>query len=298
LKNMSNIVFISDFFVDEIVGGGELNDYELVEILTSAGHKTYRLKSQNVTPSLINVLIGEDLSTNFIISNFVNLSEECKRMFYSPTALRGQLKYVIYEHDHKYLRSRNPVMYENYRAPRTELINYEFYSKAMAVLCQSQFHADIVKGNLGFDNIISLGGNLWAPEVLDFLEEQSTKPKHENRHSVMDSHISHKNTAEAAAYCKYKDLEYDLIDSRPPLSFLEELGKNEKLVFFPKTPETLSRIVVEARMMGMTIIANKNIGATKETWFPLKGKELVDLMRQKREEIPTRILGIFNGESL
>jgi len=298
LKNMSNIVVISDFFIDETIGGGELNDHELVELMIDRGHKVYRLKSKNVTVELLNALIGEDLSTNFIISNFRMLSEECKRMFYSPTFKNGQLKYMIYEHDHKYLKTRNPAYYEDYHAPREEIINYEFYSKAMAILCQSQFHADIVKLNLGFSNIVSLGGNLWASETLDFLEEQSTKPKQENKYSVMESDIPHKNTAEAAAFCKYKDLDYELIPSQPPLDFLQQLGKNEKLVFFPKTPETLSRIVVEARMMGMTVVANKNIGATKEPWFKFKGKELVDIMREKRNEIPQRIIGMFNGEPL
>ena len=205
---------------------------------------------------------------------------------------------MIYEHDHKYLKARDPAQYKDFKAPREELINYEFYSKAMAVLCQSQFHADIVKLNLEFDNIVSLGGNLWATETLDFLEEQSTQKKQLNKHAVMDSHIPHKNTAEAAAYCKYKDLDYELIPSQPPLDFLKQLGKNEKLVFFPKTPETLSRIVVEARMMGMTVVANKNVGATKEPWFKLKGKELIAVMREKRNEIPQRIIGMFNGESL
>tara|TARA_R110002110_G_scaffold287886_11_gene502343 strand:- start:2210 stop:3097 length:888 start_codon:yes stop_codon:yes gene_type:complete len=295
---MSNVAFISDLFIDETVGGGELNDYELIQLLLDRGHKVYRLKSKNVSVELLTELINEDLSTNFIISNFRLLSEESKRFLYSPTFKKGQLRYMIYEHDHKYLKTRNPAAYKDFKAPREDLINYEFYQNAIAVLCQSQFHADIVKLNLGFDNIVSLGGNLWSTETLDFLEEQSTQEKHPDKYSVMDSHIPHKNTAEAAAYCKYKDLDYELIPPQPPLDFLHQLGKNEKLVFFPKTPETLSRIVVEARMMGMTVVANKNIGATKEPWFKFKGKELIDVMREKRKEIPERIIEMFNGEPL
>ena len=72
--------------------------------------------------------------------------------------------------------------------------------------------------------------------------------------------------------------------------FLERIGANDTLLFLPKTPETLSRIVVEARMMGMKVITNARVGATKEEWFKLKGKELIDLMKQKREEIPSKVL--------
>jgi hypothetical protein len=63
------------------------------------------------------------------------------------------------------------------------------------------------------------------------------------------------------------------------------LSNNDKLVFFPKTPETLSRICVEARMMGMKVITNKNVGASYEDWFPLKGTEMINFMKNKRLEI-------------
>jgi len=64
-------------------------------------------------------------------------------------------------------------------------------------------------------------------------------------------------------------------------------------VFFPKTPETLSRIIVESRMMGMKVITNQLPGAVKEEWFKLKGKALVDIMRAKRQEIPNIVLQSF-----
>ena len=54
------------------------------------------------------------------------------------------------------------------------------------------------------------------------------------------------------------------------------------LYFFPKTPETLSRVVVEARMMGMSVIVNKMIGATREPWYELKGYELIEYMHAKK----------------
>ena len=64
----------------------------------------------------------------------------------------------------------------------------------------------------------------------------------------------------------------------------------------PKTPETLSRIVVEARIMGMSVVTNKLVGATKEDWFSLKGEELVDVMCLKREEIPNILEEILLNE--
>ena len=47
-------------------------------------------------------------------------------------------------------------------------------------------------------------------------------------------------------------------------------------------------------MMGLGIIANHNVGATKEEWFSLKGSELIKVMREKRQEIATKIINIFS----
>ena len=55
----------------------------------------------------------------FIISNFIELSpeviEELKKS-----------RYVIYEHDHKYLKSRNPATYKDFKAPPSEIVNYRY----------------------------------------------------------------------------------------------------------------------------------------------------------------------------
>ena len=72
--------------------------------------------------------------------------------------------------------------------------------------------------------------------------------------------------------------------------FLKKLGKNAKFLFLPKTPETLSRIAVEARMMGLSTITNELLGATKEEWYRLKGEELIGKVIQMRFDIPKIVL--------
>ena len=68
------------------------------------------------------------------------------------------------------------------------------------------------------------------------------------------------------------------------------MGVHKSLVFLPETPETLSRIVVEARMMNMGVVTNKMIGAASEPWYALKGHELIDIMIQKRTDITNTVL--------
>ena len=45
----------------------------------------------------------------------------------------------------------------------------------------------------------------------------------------------------------------------------------------------------------MAVVTNQNVGATKEPWFHLKGEELIEVMRRKREEIPALVKEIING---
>ena len=278
---MSKYIIVADFFANEILGGGELNNEELYKMLMET-HEVIKIKSNNVTPEYL-----EETEGNFIIANFTELSEACKRIF------EKKKKYIIYEHDHKYVRTRNPAEYPDYIAPPEEIINYDFYKNAAAVVCQSAFHESIVKKNLKIDNITNVGGNLWSLESLDLMAEIAEREK-ADKCAIMVSPNWHKSTQQAVQFCKAKEIDVDLIYPCDYNEFLERLGQNTKFIFLPKTPETLSRIVVEARMMGMSIIANNNIGATKEEWFSLKGPDLIKVMREKRQEITTKIINIFS----
>ena len=282
---MSKIVFIADFFLDDILGGGELNNEELIKVLIDRGHSVKKIHSHLITEGFLK----KNKNNSFIIANFVNLSKSCINF------LTSKCSYVIYEHDHKYLPSRDPGVYENFLAPKDTIINYEFYKCATAVLCQSSFHMGIVKKNLELDNIVSLGGNLWSLDSLNYMLEVSKKTK-EDRCSILSSTIEHKNTKDAISYCSHKNLNYQLVESSNYRDFLSQLGSNKTFVFFPKTPETLSRVVVESRMMGMTTITNNRIGATQEVWFNLKGPPLVEYMKNKREEITNTVENILQKE--
>ena len=279
---MSEYIIIADFFANEISGGGELNNEELYKLLKK-DHNVIKIKSTQVTLDFLHK--NED--ANFIVANFIQLSEECKQ------SLQKKKKYIIYEHDHKYVRTRNPADYPNYTAPKEELVNYDFYRNALAIVCQSNFHESIVKRNLNLDNITNVGCNLWSIDSLDLMTEASKKEKFD-KCDIMVSQNWHKNTEEAIQYCNAKKIVIDLIYPCSYNEFLERLGQNNKFIFLPKTPETLSRIVVEARMMGLGIIANHNVGATKEEWFSLKGSKLIKVMREKRQEIATKIINIFS----
>jgi hypothetical protein len=283
MSKKPTIAFVADYFADEIAGGGEVNNDELIKLL-SADYRVMKVKSRNLDP----VAIEYGLVDHYIVSNFLQLP------YQSYKKLIEKAKYIIYEHDHKYVRNRNPAEYPDYQVPRSDIVHYEFYKNAAAVLCQSDFHAGIVRQNLGLETIKSLGGNLWSPESLSLMKDLSGQEKVDTC-AIMQTDNWHKNTVGAVRYCRMKQLKYELIAPCDYHEFLSRLGSYKRIVFFPQTPETLSRIAVEARMMGMAVVTNQNVGATKEKWFGLKGVDLIEVMHQKRKEIPQIVKEILNG---
>lgn len=267
------VFYISDFFVKHVLGGSELNDDELIKILEEGGFKTKKVQSHMVTKKLVQ-LNSDHL---FIISNFINLTKECKDY------ISENISYIIYEHDHKYLQNRNPALCKNFKAKSRDLRNLYFFKNALSVVCQSSLHKKIIYDNLNLNNLINFSGNLWSLGTLELIRELS-KNKKSNKCSILDSSIPHKNTRGAVLYAKNKNFEYELISDKNYRNFLGKISQNEKFIFLPKTPETLSRILVEARMLGCKVITNELVGAAGESWFGLKGEELIDRMIEKRKE--------------
>jgi glycosyltransferase involved in cell wall biosynthesis len=274
-KNMNReIIYVSDFFIEHIIGGCELNDDELIKLLKERDFEVRKVQSHLVKPEFL----YDNKDCFFIISNFCNLSFECREW------ITKNCNYIIYEHDHKYLNTRNPANYRYFKAPQKEIRNFFFYKSADAVVAQSSFHKKIIEKNLSLKNVFSISGNLWSLSSLKKLRDNCKKHKN-TRCSVLNSNIPHKNTSGATMYCEENNLGYELVSSNNYIDFLDKLGANKTFVFLPKTPETLSRVVVEARMMGMSVKTNSLVGACQEPWFELKGEELVDYMTAKRQEI-------------
>jgi len=273
-----DIVYISDFFLEHILGGGELNDDELLKILNHNNHKILKIRSNLVT---INILEKKQDSF-FIISNFIALSDECKQY------LSDNLDYMIYEHDHKYASNRNPALFKNFEVPSREIVNYFFYKNAKSVFCQSSFHKDIVFKNLGLDNIYNVSGNLWSLETLETMMS-FTKNEKANICSIMNSSTGHKNTSGSIKYANQNNIEFELIQSQDYHEFLLKLSKNDKFLFLPKTPETLSRVAVEAKMLGCKVLTNGLVGASQEDWFAKTGEDIIEYMISKRGEVYLKI---------
>tara|TARA_R110002074_G_scaffold8656_9_gene35275 strand:+ start:6480 stop:8072 length:1593 start_codon:yes stop_codon:yes gene_type:complete len=269
------IAFVSDFFlIDGMTGGAELANDRLIQ----------HMRGRDYTVQIYRSHEFHDVSQHdyFIISNFVNMSEETKEALLDKP-------YLIYEHDHKYLKNRNPSAFPDFKAPPHMIVNEKFYRCAKAVLCQSKIHAEVVKKNLAIRNVVNVGCSLWHKEHLETLRKHC-KDEKAPLHAVLGSNNAIKGTAEAEQYCKDNQLEYNVLPFSEFDEFVENIASHETLVFFPKTLETFCRVVMEARMVGCKLITNDWNGCTHEEWFPnYKGEALIDFVESKQEEVVDKV---------
>lgn len=275
-----NIIFISDFYYPEFTGGAELNDYSLISrLVLDAKVEVWRKKCCNVDISFMK----ENKDANFIISNFVTLSEECKNY------LKDHCKYIIYEHDHKYLKKRNPIFYVDFHAPKEELSDFYFYKYAKAVICLTQIAVDVFKKNTGLSNVVKIGASVWRDSDLQYIND-IRKDQKKKCYAIMDNDNPIKKKFECVEYCKKNGINYELIKDKDNKEFLKKLNEYEGLVFMTGHLETCCRIVVEAKMLGLKVITQKKlIGAASEDWYSLSGEELVS----KMQNISNKSVNVF-----
>tara|TARA_Y100001970_G_C14237663_1_gene862858 strand:+ start:76 stop:1716 length:1641 start_codon:yes stop_codon:yes gene_type:complete len=283
---MTNIVFISDFFANEIRGGAELCNDALIALLRKK-YTVKTVKSIEVNPQLLE----EHLDSFFIIANFFMLPEAFKYAFVD------KFKYAILEHDHKYIASNNPSLYKDFLAPEQQIINKFFYKGAQAVMCQSKKHASVVQKNLLLDNIASLSGNIWTEEQLSVLENNIDTPK-SIKYALLRSNNKNKGMPAAIGFCQKNNLPFEYLEPQPFESFAANLARVQHLVFFPQWLETYNRLSIEARILGCKLITNNLIGAASEDYFKLKGRELLDFIRENNNTLMEKWFGLIDDNKV
>jgi hypothetical protein len=56
-------------------------------------------------------------------------------------------------------------------------------------------------------------------------------------------------------------------------------------VFFPRSPETLSRVCVEARLMGLSVVTTDYTAVVHESFFDYESNKMIEYIKAKPNEI-------------
>jgi len=267
---MKKIVFIADFYSEELPGGGESNDLNLIKFL-GGNNDVHCYKSKDIS---VNILNSAD---SVIVSNFVMLSGNIKDY------LINNKKYIIYEHDHKYVSTRDPSEFFNFEIPEQNIINKRFYESSYCTVVLSKVCKEVLKNTLPDVRVENIGCSLWSEEKFTLLEELSTIDKN-GKTCIMASDNPTKNYHTAVTYCMRKDIQFEPIANKDQEEFLKTMATYSTLVFVPKVLETFSRLCAEAKMMNLKVMTNKKlIGFYSEECVNLSGLELIEELRKRNK---------------
>tara|TARA_R110000824_G_scaffold32156_6_gene104022 strand:+ start:6723 stop:8333 length:1611 start_codon:yes stop_codon:yes gene_type:complete len=263
------ICFIADFFKNELYGGAECNDNVLIQHLKGVGYEVECVQSHHLSDSYIKE------NEKFIVSNFCNLSTGHQKLL-------KEKKYIIYEHDHKYVNTRDPSKFKNFEIPKENLVNVEFYRNAAAVVVLSKICKKIIESNLKLNNVYSIGTSLWSKDKIALIEKLSKESQKNGKTCILQSFNPIKGTQQAINYCRSKDIQFDIIEPAENSKLLKLMSAYDKFIFMPQVLETLSRIIVEAKMLNCKVMTKpKLIGGASEEWFSLSGQKLIDRIKIK-----------------
>lgn len=270
-------ILISDLGIQDYpYGGGEqVNDY-ICERLDIPFVKASNLSSY-------------DSNMNYIISSCYSMSPIIRDQI-----IKGG-NYIIIEHDYKFVANRNPKQYitkignQEYinLVPDAFKVNLDYYKNARRIFCQTRFHQSIFElNNIGqYQRLTNFVSSIWSDIDLQMLRDINDN-KLKNEYFGIHNHIFElKNTKGAIKYCEDRKWSYELIDNCPDrFDFLWQLSKCAALVFFPLTPETCSRICLEARCLNMNVICNNDFGCTTEDWFKISGHDMINFLESNTKK--------------
>ncbi len=114
------LIYVADNLYPHFTGGAEINDHVLLSLLEKSGVQVVKFQSQELFPKHVEMYIKRGYK--FLVSNFLKCPVPTLRQL-----LANPNSYSIIEHDHKYLKTRDPSKYENFQAPSSEVVNKPFY---------------------------------------------------------------------------------------------------------------------------------------------------------------------------
>ena len=265
LPEDSQIIFVADFFANDLVGGAELTTEALIK---SSPFNVFKLHSKDVTLKTL-----EDGHRKFwVFGNWAGLNREL-----IPTIV-ANMSYSVLEYDYKFCKFRSPEKHEVAEQKPCDCKNdisgkltSTFYFGAKSLWWMSETQQK--RYHTAFPFLAEKNGtvlsSVFEEDFWSSLHSLRTKFKDSERSGwiVLGSSSWIKGTEDAVTWCKENNHEYKILQNISPGDFLVELAKAEGLVYLPKGGDTCPRMVIEAKLLGCKLHLNNNVEHSTEDWF-------------------------------
>lgn len=286
------VTFVADYYMEDLPGGSERS---LQAIIDSAPGPVKCIKSHDFRLRDF----GKD---DFII--FGNFSSMNLSML--PSIARS-LNYAVIESDHKYCAERSPELHKHKTGQECDCHKNDygkrilnFYMSAKVLFWKSSIHFDRhLKAFPALkDKANVILSATYSDKELDFIDsivKSHRWPIFGYATFKSDSWI--KGYKEAVEYCEKNKLWRVDIASMSWENTIKTLSRRKGLVFLPNSMESCSRIAIEAHLLGLDCIVNKNVPVAQEKWFEWPREKAIEYLRGRTKMFWTTIMAYMYVES-
>jgi len=264
----TQVIFVNDFFVEDLCGGAELSTEALIK---SAPLNIAKVHSKDVTLDLLR----EYQQLYWVFTNIANLD-----LNLIPSICQN-LKYSVINYDYRFCKYRLLELHQAAEKKECDC-NNDFFGKLISTFmyqADELFFMSEAQTKIWFERFPFLEKRNWTILSSIFDEEFFVKLgelknklnageiKKNNKFLVLNSTSWIKGTDDAIVYCKQNNFEYEELAGLSYDKTLEKLAESKGLVYLPRGGDTCPRLVIEAKLLDCQLIINNNVQHLKEEWF-------------------------------
>ena len=292
LSEDSLVVFVSDYFVKDYVGGAELSTQALID---SCPYKYDILNSKDLTIDHL-----KNGQTKFwIFGNFAGIHPNL--LFNIIT----NMNYSVIEYDYKFCKYRSP---EKHKAAEGSECNcneeehgkiisaFLHSAKSCFFMSEAQQKVYLDRYPTLLDKKTSVLSSIFDENFFVKIQELLQKNIQKNeKYLVLNSSSWVKGTKEAVEYCEQNNIEYELINNLSYEEMLNKFAESKGFVYLPAGMDTCPRMVIEAKLLGCDLVINQNVQHAKEEWFDTDNlQEVIDYLYSCRNFFWKSIMSVMN----
>lgn len=260
-----DIVFVSDMFVEDYVGGAELTSEALIE---SSPLSVYKLKSKDVDIKMLE----SGVSKFWIFGNFSQMNLQL------IPSIVANMNYSVLEYDYKYCNYRSPEKHQaatgspcNCHEDTHGKIISAFYYGAKSLWWMSEAQENLYHRKFPFlkERSNTVLSSVFSEKFFASVKVLNEKYKDSERSGwvVLSSDSWIKGTDDAINWCEQNNKNYNVVKGWTHDRVLEEMAQAEGFVYLPKGNDTCPRMVIEAKLLGCKLQLNEYVQHKDEEWF-------------------------------
>lgn len=284
------VIFVSDLFVKDYVGGGELSTQALIE---SCLLPVAQINSRFCTPEIMQ----KHKDAFWVFANFSELSLQC--ILY---AIKN-LSYSVIEYDYKFCKYRSPEKHVeeegNCDCNDSQLAKavtmFLTHSKTTFWMSYNQKQKYIDNFSFIENHQTQVLSSVFSEQSLNYITSLDFSNKN-NKYLILNSNSWIKGAIDCREYAEANNLEYEMVWNLEYKELLQKLADSKGIIFLPKGGDTCPRFTIEAKLLGCELIINDNVQHKDEKWFATR-ESCLKYMRSRTEFFWENIEKIWNQET-